>query len=188
MNISGGNVGNNFVTAGVVNISGGTVGDSFTAESGSVVNISGGIIGDNFSAISGSEVNLFGSQFFLDGVELDLLPGQTFSISSRDELLSGVFANGDPFSFQLNTNSPFGGNPLAGVSSVFFSPTATLTVTLDSSVLLGDVNLDGVVDFFDIQPFIDSAAQAFQAEADIDGNGVVDFFDIAPFIALLSGQ
>ena len=53
--------------------------------------------------------------------------------------------------------------------------------------LLGDVNLDGIVDFFDIQPFIDLlAAQTFQAEADIDGNMVVDFFDIQPFIDILA--
>ena len=52
---------------------------------------------------------------------------------------------------------------------------------------LGDVNRDGIVNFFDISPFADVlSADAFQAEADVDGNGVVDFFDIAPFIELLS--
>ena len=56
--------------------------------------------------------------------------------------------------------------------------------------LLGDVDLNGVVDFFDISPFIAilSSDGAFQAEADIDGNGLVDFFDISPFIAILSGS
>ena len=54
--------------------------------------------------------------------------------------------------------------------------------------LLGDVNLDGVVDFFDIQPFIDLlGGQMFQFEADINGDEVVDFFDIQPFIDLLAG-
>lgn len=54
--------------------------------------------------------------------------------------------------------------------------------------LPGDVNLDGVVDFFDIQPFIEILTnQGFQLEADIDGSGVVDFFDITPFIGLLGG-
>ena len=52
----------------------------------------------------------------------------------------------------------------------------------------GDVNTNGVVDFFDIQPFIDILVnQTFQTEADIDGNGVVDFFDIQPFIDILTG-
>ena len=54
---------------------------------------------------------------------------------------------------------------------------------------LGDVNLDGVVDFLDIAPFIAVlSSQGFQAEADIDENGVVDFLDIQPFIDLLAGQ
>ena len=57
------------------------------------------------------------------------------------------------------------------------------------AAILGDVNMDGVVDFFDIQPFINVlSSQTFQAEADIDGNGVVNFFDISPFIQLLSSQ
>ena len=55
--------------------------------------------------------------------------------------------------------------------------------------LLGDVNQDGVVDFLDIQPFINLlSSQTFQDEADIDGNGVVNFLDIAPFIFVLSSQ
>ena len=54
-------------------------------------------------------------------------------------------------------------------------------------VLKGDVNRDGVVDFFDIQPFIDVlAANGSQAEADIECDGDVDFFDIQPFINILA--
>ena len=53
--------------------------------------------------------------------------------------------------------------------------------------LLGDVNLDGVVDFFDISPFIAIlSASGYQDEADIDQDDAVDFFDIGPFIDLLS--
>ena len=55
--------------------------------------------------------------------------------------------------------------------------------------LLGDVNLDGVVDFFDIQPFIDLLSdREFQNEADIDRSGVVNFIDIQPFIDILAAQ
>ena len=65
-------------------------------------------------------------------------------------------------------------------------PVLSLSAT-PPGVLLGDVNLDGVVDFFDISPFIDRLSSGtFQAEADIDGNGVVDFFDISPFIDILA--
>ena len=56
-------------------------------------------------------------------------------------------------------------------------------------VLLGDVNLDGVVDFLDISSFIAVLSGAgFQDEADCDENGVVDFLDIAAFIAILGGS
>jgi len=54
-------------------------------------------------------------------------------------------------------------------------------------VLLGDVNLDEVVDFLDISPFIVvQATGGSQAEADINQDGSVDFLDIRPFIILLS--
>jgi len=56
-----------------------------------------------------------------------------------------------------------------------------------SSVLLGDVNRDGVVDFLDISPFITVLSLGtFQAEADVNGDGTVDFLDISPFILLLT--
>ena len=75
-----------------------------------------------------------------------------------------------------------------------FSPSrargfSTVVQTVAEPTLLGDVSLDGVVDFFDISPFIGVlSSQTFQDEADIDQNGEVNFFDIAPFIQLLSGQ
>ena len=52
----------------------------------------------------------------------------------------------------------------------------------------GDVNQDGTVDFFDIQPFIDVLSSGeFQAEADVNCDTVVDFFDIQAFIDILAG-
>ena len=58
---------------------------------------------------------------------------------------------------------------------------------LFSTTLLGDVNLDGVVDFLDIAPFIAVlTSRDFQAEADVDESGAVDFLDIPGFIAILS--
>ena len=60
--------------------------------------------------------------------------------------------------------------------------------TSGDGFLLGDVNLDGTVDFLDISPFIVLLSTGMlQAEADIDGNGAVDFLDISPFIVILSG-
>jgi len=52
--------------------------------------------------------------------------------------------------------------------------------------VLGDVNLDGSVDFSDIAPFISVLVNGqFQNEADVDRNGVVNFSDIGSFITLL---
>ena len=59
-------------------------------------------------------------------------------------------------------------------------------------VLHGDVNLDDVVNFFDISPFIsvlaDGGSPAEEAAADCNMDGVVSFFDISPFIVALAGQ
>ena len=64
-----------------------------------------------------------------------------------------------------------------------------VTLTVGSGVLLGDVSLDGRVDFLDIAPFISVLSQGtFQFEADIDQSGTVDFLDISGFIAILSGS
>ncbi|MDB2686801.1 FG-GAP repeat protein [Mariniblastus sp.] len=67
------------------------------------------------------------------------------------------------------------------------SGTGFTSIAAISPVLLGDLNLDGTVDFSDISPFIIVlAAGGFQAEADIDQSGEVDFSDISPFIEILS--
>jgi len=69
-----------------------------------------------------------------------------------------------------------------GNQNVFY---ATRTV---SEPLLGDVDLNGVVDFSDISPFIVVlAGGAYQTEADCDGSGTVDFTDIERFIEILIG-
>ena len=181
INISGGTVGNQFVANGsMVNISGGTVGNRFSARDGSVVNVSGGSIDVAIQARDGSTVNLIGSDFVLDGVSLDgLVPGEAFTIDARDVSLTGLLADGSEFGFDLNAGFQ--------TNQDFFANGSTLTVTLSSEFLLGDVNQDGDVNFLDISPFISILSDGGdQAEADINGDGSVDFLDIAPFIALLS--
>jgi plastocyanin len=67
--------------------------------------------------------------------------------------------------------------------------TGAIRVVSAPPVLLGDVNLDGTVDFLDITPFIGVlSSTTFQAEADCDQSGDVDFLDITPFIAILAGS
>lgn len=58
-------------------------------------------------------------------------------------------------------------------------------VTL-TPALLGDANLDGVVSFLDIAPFIELlASNTFLEQADCNQDGVLNFLDIAPFIGFL---
>ena len=64
-----------------------------------------------------------------------------------------------------------------------------VVLTLTDDFLLGDANLDGVVNFLDIPQFIALlTAGDFLAQADINGDGELNFLDIVPFISLLSGQ
>ena len=88
----------------------------------------------------------------------------------------------DDISFVGISSDGQSGNGLAVVSSFSLS-------SVSDSVLLGDVDLNGTVDFLDISPFISVLSDGiFQCEADCDGSGAVDFLDISPFIAILSGS
>jgi probable HAF family extracellular repeat protein len=68
---------------------------------------------------------------------------------------------------------------------------------LATPAIPGDLNCDGVVDFFDIDPLVIALGgqPAYDAavpdcrwlNADCDSDGDVDFFDIDPFVALLGG-
>ena len=82
---------------------------------------------------------------------------------------------------QTGFNPALDGSPGVGFEQII------LTVDEGASPLLGDVNLDNTVNFFDIAPFIAVLAyQGNQAEADANQDGVVDFFDIASFIDILA--
>ena len=65
---------------------------------------------------------------------------------------------------------------------------ASFTIEGGPLGIIGDVNTDGIVNFFDIAPFIGvlSMPNVFQFEADINRDGVINFFDIAPFIGILA--
>ena len=180
----GGSIGEGFfaLSGSEVNINGGLIGDFFSARSDSVVNITGCTFSFEFEARSGSAVNVFGSDFVLDGAPLDSLTvDQAFTIVDRNVALSGVLVDGSDFSLQLNS--------VIGQGD-FFSSDATLTVTLVApTVILGDCDLNGEVEFLDINPFIAVlSSNSFLEQADCNQDGVVDFLDIAAFIAILAGN
>ena len=62
------------------------------------------------------------------------------------------------------------------------------TIEYGSSVLIGDVNLDGLVSLLDVRPFVSLLTNGgYQAEADINQDGVVSLLDVEPFVLLLTG-
>ena len=75
-----------------------------------------------------------------------------------------------------------GGANDGGYAKVFVSQ---ITVPF----VLGDVNQDGVVNFLDINPFIEFLGfNTFLLQADCNQDGAVNFLDIAFFIAILAAQ
>ena len=89
------------------------------------------------------------------------------------------------YTISLSTD---GQSSISSTSNFDQTFTSTIgTLTLADPVLLGDVNLDGVVNFLDISPFISLlAVSGMQAEADTNQDGMVNFLDISPFITILS--
>ena len=60
-------------------------------------------------------------------------------------------------------------------------------LTVISDVLLGDVNLDGMITLLDVAPFVDLLTNGmYQVEADINKDGIVDLLDVSPFVDLLT--
>jgi len=132
---------------------------------------------------------------------------QEFNFSSIDEdgfFIVEVEGVATPFNFEDGSSGddfddPFADMVIPAGTDITFSvggPSQEASVriseitveTVATSPLLGDVNLDEVVDFLDISPFITLLSTGeFQTEADIDGSGSVDFLDISPFITILSG-
>ena len=95
--------------------------------------------------------------------EISELPGSLFSLNDPDGLIITAVAAPD--------SAPPG--------------VANLSVSLPS-VVLGDTNLDGEVNFLDISPFIQVlSTKGFLNEADINQSGNVDFLDVPAFINIL---
>ncbi len=164
-----------FYEAGTNNsISGGIFHGSFLVRENENADISGGEFLGGLTASADGAVNLFGTLFFIDGMLVDLKENEQLTILERDVVVTGNFADGSDFEFDLASN--------------LISPDATLTITRVPEILLGDVNLDGLVSLLDVAPFVDLLTSGdFQLEADLNMDGVLDLLDIAPFVELLQG-
>ena len=214
--ITGGDVGGFFQLRGnsTLELSAGTIesfgtlpdatatvtGGTFTlVDNNGVLSISGGDF-NTFRSFGNSTVDLFGTDFAIDGQPItNLTLDEAFEITQRNVTLTGTLSDGSTFSNFLDSSTPVGNldfGPFATVADLeavpgFVASSATINVTLVQGVtptpLLGDSNLDGVVNFLDISPFIAIlSGDDFLAEADINGDGVVNFLDISPFISILA--
>ena len=187
LNLSGGILGTSELSirnGAVVNQTGGDLGVNTDVEDGGVLNISGGTFGAgqftsaDLDVDSGGTVNFIGTAFAIDGTPINLVEGTPTMITDRG-VLTGILADGQTIEFNLNTAAPDS-----------FAAGSTISVALPATtVLLGDVNLDGMVNFLDISPFIIRLSnQEVQAEADVNQDGAVSFLDISPFILVLTAE
>lgn len=108
------------------------------------------------------------------------------NLTIGSEFYGTIFApNGD---VTIETFSDITGRVFAG-GNVTVGSVDIVTVGEISTpvVLLGDVNLDGVVSFMDIAVFVGIlTSNVFLSEADVNQDGEVNFLDITPFIQILT--
>ncbi len=77
----------------------------------------------------------------------------------------------------------------SGIFSSSWISAAPTPGVFENDFLIADVNLDGIVNFLDIAPFIALLTEnAYQLEADVNEDGFVNFLDISFFIAELTAQ
>ena len=165
-------------------------GDSNSDFLGGSVSGAGDVNGDGFADLivgaTGVDNNgsASGSARIFSGVDGSVLynfdgdrtrDGFGFSVSGAGDV------NGDGIAdFIVGTFS--GGLNNQGYARVFVSQ-------ITPAFILGDCNLDGMVDFADIPAFIAILqAGTFLEQADCNQDGVVDFADIPAFIAILQSS
>ena len=137
-------------------------------NSGTVLLVSQIFDGDTDELLGETQLSEFGMEFLLESrtdsiqVETDFVRIKSYALVVGEVELTSFFHE-----FGTIAGDPGGGGEPSGE--------------------LGDVNLDGAVDFLDIQPLIDLLSFGrFQAEGDMDLDGDVDFLDIPLFIARLA--
>lgn len=110
------------VVPATIGITGGSVGKLFASSAST---ISGGEV-DSISAGSMTTLEITASEFLLNGNVLESIPlNGSVVFSDRDVTLSGTFADGTPFEFDLNSTGDYN-----SLTRDFFSPEATLILTL----------------------------------------------------------
>ena len=118
-----------------------------------------------------------------DSIDVDTIAGLSDSSTSDDSFLFNIVLGPGTYFLEVRpTDVDISDFPSSG--DQYF----LVTSLVPSDVLLGDTDLNGVVNFLDIPSFITILFTGeFQAEADIDQSGEVNFLDIPLFVAIVAG-
>ena len=118
-----------------------------------------------------------------DSIDVDTIAGLSDSSTSDDSFLFNIVLGPGTYFLEVRpTDVDISDFPSSG--DQYF----LVTSLVSSDVLLGDTDLNGVVNFLDIPSFITILFTGeFQAEADIDQSGEVNFLDIPLFVAIVAG-
>lgn len=170
----------NSVTASVTNVSG------TTTDSGSTI---------FFDGFTGASVGAGGNAAGIDrtaeinGTTVTIAVASTGAFQFFNEFVDFA-APTATVTFDNSGDTDFDGLGDGGVGSVV-ARSYDLQFSLTDpggTVVKGDLDLNGTVDFLDINPFIVVlAAGGTQPEGDCNCDGFVDFLDISPFIQILAG-
>lgn len=120
-------------------------------------------------------------QFTVNDIVID-----NVDVNTRDEFSFVTDANPDGMFLEAGETLR-----LAATNGSIAIQGLTVEVATDdiNTDLICDVNMDGMINFLDIAPFISLLTIGdFQAEADCNQDGAVNFLDIAPFILILANS
>ena len=144
----------------------------------------------NFGAELNAAIAQLSNQANADNVTPILLPDLlTYDASEAGGYFNGRRLDDDPINSTLLLFSEGVIPSETGGSGGPFRDGFPYLFRLNAVLELGDVNLDGTINFDDIPAFITVLIDGeFQPEADSDQSGVVDFADIPAFIDILVGS
>jgi hypothetical protein len=148
---------------------------------------------------AGTPVNLVLEWRDADGVFVDLNGDGEINNDDREQLVFDIVGDDNATWEQIATQHtvpvPLGEGTIVQFSAMWWNGTPgsilgldQLSIVIVDSVLLGDVNLDGIVNGLDVDPFVDRLLNGpNQAEADMNEDGEVNGLDVDPFVAAIVG-
>lgn len=151
--------------------------------------VTGGLHYDagSFEADQGGRIAVFDDSVRLSSVSSFFASMQTFNGTDSTALRSTFINAAGANVFTEEERSRDNEINHAAETIGFFAINPGLIIGTTAEVLLGDVDLNGVVNFIDIPAFINRINSGqYQREADCNQDGVVNFLDIQFFIDILS--